>query len=247
MKKMTGFSSLILAAIYGGLLSGCIIAVPYGCGMEKIQGSGNVETQVREVEEFTRIHLKGTGRIFLSQGHIRKISITTDDNILPIIKTIVNNNTLNISHESISLKPTTLEYNLSVPIINGVTISGSGDVIGQSNFNTDSFEAVIKGSGDMNLVIDAKRLVADIRGSGSIDFTGSTEEFQVSIKGSGDIRARNLEAKNAVVVISGSGDCRLKAAESLQATIKGSGDVVYRGRPRVESHIKGSGSVKSEN
>ena len=244
---MTGFSVLILAAIYGGLLSSCIIAVPYVCGFGKVHGSGNVKTQVREVKEFTRVHLKGTGRIILSHGDIRKVSITTDDNILPIIKTIVSNHILNITHKSISVKPTTLEYHLTVPRINGVAISGSGDVVGQSDFNVNTFEAIIKGSGDMSLAIDARRLAADISGSGSINLTGKTEEFQVSIKGSGDIRAHNLEAKNAVVVISGSGDCRLKTLESLQATIKGSGDVLYSGRPRVESHIKGSGSVKSEN
>lgn len=234
------------ASMYVGLLSGCIIAVPYSCGVQNIFGTGNVVSLDREVPEFNRIHLKGTGRVILDRGDVTTVAIKTDDNILPLIKTVVKDNVLEISHKSVNLKPTILEFHINVRQLKGISISGSGDVFGQSLFTVEAFEAVIKGSGDMNLAVDASRLIAEIKGSGSMDLTGEAEDFRASIKGSGDIRASNLETNHATVSIAGSGDCHVYASESLRAEISGSGDVIYGGRPMVESHIRGSGSVRSD-
>jgi len=241
------FVLLLVSIMCAGWLSGCIIAVPYSCSMKQIIGSGNVGTREREVPEFNRIHLKGTGRVILDWGDMTTVSIKTDDNILPLIKTEVKGNILEISHESFSLSPTTLEFYITVKELKGLSISGSGDAVGQSLFTMEELEIVIKGSGDMILMVDASRLIAEISGSGSMDLTGEAQDFRASIRGSGDIRASNLETNHAVVSIAGSGNCHLHASESLRAEISGSGDVIYAGRPRVESHIRGSGTVKAEN
>jgi len=241
------FILLLVSIMCAGWLSGCIIAVPFSCSMEQVIGSGNIGTREREVPEFNRIHLKGTGRLILDRGDMTTVSIKTDDNILPLIKTEVKGNILEISHESFNLSPTTLEFYITVKELKGLSISGSGDVVGQSLFTMEEFEAVIKGSGDMRLAVDVSRLIAEISGSGSMVLTGEADDFEASIRGSGDIRAHRYVARHATVSIAGSGNCQLGVVESLRADISGSGDVIYAGRPRVESHIRGSGSVKAEN
>lgn len=236
-----------MAAIFPGLLTGCLICVFYSCSIASIAGSGIVVTRTRAVPEFDHIHLKEAGRVIINQGDKTAVTIKTDDNILPFIKAIVDGRTLAISSESINLKPTTLEFHLTMPHLRGVSISGSGDIISEGRLETDIFAAVIKGSGDMTLDIMASRMTADIRGSGSFDLTGEVAEFQASIKGSGDIRAHNLVARHATVSIAGSGDCHLSVSDFLRAEISGSGDILYAGHPRVDSHIRGSGSVKNRN
>ena len=245
-KKMIGLI-LAIATFFAGLLSGCIICIPYSCSLSSVAGSGTVVSQARAVPEFDRIHIKGTGRVLVTQGSQSAVTIRTDDNIQPLIKTTVSGSTLTISNESINLHPTILECHVHVPNLKGVSISGSGDIIGESRLVADNFAAAIRGSGDMTLAILASRMTSEISGSGSMDLTGEADEFRASIKGSGDILAHNLKARHATVSITGSGNCHLSVSESLRSEISGIGDIIYAGQPRVDNHVRGSGSVKSRN
>ena len=67
------------------------------------------------------------------------------------------------------------------------------------------------------------------------------------VKGSGDVDAFDLQTRNSSVVITGSGNSRVSAADKLQAKITGSGDVLYKGHPQISQSITGSGKVKDRN
>lgn len=227
------------------LLTGCIIVVPNGCGRQTVSGSGEVVTGTREVPEFGRVVLKGSGRVVIERADAQSVTIRTDKNILPLVRTQVSGDVLEISHENYNLRPTTLEIQLGLKRLRGVTISGSGDVTGRGPFEAEEFTAEINGSGNMDLEVAVSRLVSVIKGSGSMALAGKAAEHEAAVSGSGDIRAFELDSKMASVSISGSGDCRLHATDFLTANISGSGDVIYAGSPRIESRVKGSGSVKA--
>jgi hypothetical protein len=97
----------------------------------------------------------------------------------------------------------------------------------------------------MELEVD--RLESEITGSGSINLFGTTGHHRAKITGSGEIEAFDLDAKNVSVKISGYGDCRVNATETLTAKISGSGDIYYKGHPQVNTSISGSGKIKSRN
>jgi hypothetical protein len=161
------------------------------------------------------------------------------------IKTDVSAQKLTVSHGKHHLRPTVLEVFISVRTLEGVAISGSGDVSGQGRWVAESFYADISGSGDVGLEVETGELTCDISGSGSMQLSGQARDFTASISGSGKINAFEVQAKNVSVKISGSGDSRVSASESLDAKISGSGDVYYRGRPQINTRISGSGSLKS--
>jgi hypothetical protein len=219
----------------------CIIVV----NGKSAQGSGNIITEEREVSAFNKIHLKGSGKVFLTPGEKQTLIIKTDDNIMPLIETDVSGKKLTISHGRHHLRPTVFEVFITVKNLKGVAISGSGDISGKGRFVTDTFYAEISGSGDVDLELETGRLETKISGSGSIRLAGKAEDYTVSISGSGEINAFDVQAKNISVKISGSGDCRVHAAESLGVKISGSGDVYYKGRPRINTKISGSGSLIS--
>jgi hypothetical protein len=236
---------VVLTAFFLGIFTGCIVVVPNGCSKETVSGSGEVVTRTREVPEFERVLLKGSGRVILVRGEKQKVEIKTDENIQPLVQTKVRGDVLEISHENHLLKPTALEIQLSMKRLRGVSINGSGNVSGQSTFEADEFRAEINGSGKMDLAIAASHLSTVINGSGSVALSGKAAEHQATISGSGDIRAFDLKSQTASISISGAGDCSLCTSEFLTACISGSGDVIYTGNPRVESRVKGSGSVKA--
>ncbi len=243
LKSIQLAAAWLFAAIFS---SGCIIVVPGGCWKETVGGSGNVVTEQREVEEFSTIKLKGSGKVVLSQGEQSSIEIRTDDNIMPLIQTTVSGEKLTIAHQHYNLKPTTLEFFVTVRHLNGVSIAGSGDVVGKGRFVVDSFSAGISGSGDMSLEVEAARVESSVTGSGSIVLTGSSEFHEAKITGSGEINAGAMNCRKAQISITGSGDCMVNCSQALDAEITGSGDVYYTGRPQVNSRIKGSGEVKGK-
>ena len=235
---------LILVAT---MASGCIVVDLNGCGRETVKGSGDVVTEERQLPEFKTIKLKGIGRVVLTQSQTHSIAIQTDDNIMPLIETKVHADQLVISQGNYNLRPTALAFNVSVAHLKGIAISGSGEVIAKSRFVSEDFYAKISGSGDMALELDVKDLQTDISGSGSMNLAGQTNRHEAKISGSGKINALEMPARNVSLKVSGSGDCKVNATETLDARISGAGDVTYTGHPRITSKISGSGKLESRN
>ena len=235
-------SAILVLAVITLTITGCIIVFDG----KSVEGSGNIITDEREVSEFNKVHLKGSGNVFLSLGEKQSLIIKTDDNIMPLIKTDVSGKKLTISNGKHHLRPTVFEVFITVKNLEDVTISGSGDVRGNDRFVAEAFFAEISGSGDIDLEVETGMLESKISGSGTIHLSGKAEDYTVSISGSGEINAFDVQAKTVSVKISGSGNCRVYATESLDAKISGSGDVYYKGRPQINTRISGSGSIISK-
>ena len=229
------------------LATGCIVIDLNGCGKKTVKGSGNLISEERQVAEFNQIILKGTGKVTLTKGDQQYLNIETDDNVMSLIETTVRNGKLEISHSGWNIRPTVLDFFITVKALKGVAISGSGDINGKNRFVSEDFYADVSGSGDIFLELEATQLNSDVSGSGSIQLAGKSYSHDASITGSGKISAFDMETKNASVTITGSGDCRVNVSEKLRAKITGSGDVRYRGHPQIIKKITGSGSVKDRN
>jgi hypothetical protein len=238
---------LCISLLAAAITSGCIVVDLNGCGKETVKGSGDVVAEERQLSEFKTIKLKGVGRVVLTQGQTHSITIQADDNIIPLIETAVQNDQLIISQGNYNLRPTKLDFNITVAQLKGIAISGAGDVIGKSRFVADNFFAKISGSGDMALELEVAELETTISGSGSMNLAGQTDRHDASISGSGKINAFDMHTRNLSLRVSGSGNCKVNATETLHARISGSGDVIYKGHPRITSKISGSGSLESRN
>jgi hypothetical protein len=245
--KIRWISLLGISLLATTIVSGCIVVDLNGCGKETVKGSGKIVNEERHLSEFKTIKLKGVGRVVLTQGRPHTINIETDDNIMPLIETEIQNEQLVISQGNYNLRPTKLDFNITVAHLEGISISGAGDVTGKSRFVSDDFAARISGSGDMQLELDVANLETSISGSGSMNLSGQSGRYDAEISGSGKINAFDMQAKNVSLKISGSGDCKVNATEILHARISGSGDVFYTGHPRITSKISGSGSLESRN
>ena len=226
---------------------GCIFIDGGGFTAERVHGSGTVISEERAVSVFDQIHLKGSGKVILTRGANQSVRVKTDDNIMPHIQTEVENGKLVISHERKNIRPTVLTIHITAANLEGVAISGSGDITGNEEFISDRFYADIAGSGDISMTVKVGHLQSNISGSGSIYLSGSANTYDAKISGSGDVDAFELQARESSVVITGSGNCRLNVSDLLQAKITGSGDVLYKGNPQISESITGSGKVKDRN
>ncbi len=193
----------------------------------RIKGSGDIQTETRDVSQFERIKLSGSFDVSVQIGEPQSVKVTFDDNLLDIIMTEVHGRTLRIySDESFSSRRD-CRVEITVAKLEDVSLSGSGNV-----------EIRDLNGGDFSV---------SVSGSGNIRADGKVDELDISVSGSGDIDARDLQAVDAYVTVSGSGDVDVSASGELSARVSGSGDVAYYGTPeRISQRVSGSGSIRKK-
>jgi len=206
--------------------------------------------ETRSVTGFTGIGLSISADVFLTQAADFKVEIEAPADYLEKIETIVEGDMLKIktkNHFNFSFGDKKVKVYISMPKVNALSISGSGDIVAQTSIKTDDLKTKISGSGDIKIEnLSAKNIELGISGSGDIYFAGSdvAETATYSISGSGDINNENLQCKKVEISVSGSGDIRVWAVDELKAKVSGSGDVYYKGRPIIDAKTSGSGGLQ---
>ncbi|MFC7420865.1 head GIN domain-containing protein [Iodobacter arcticus] len=229
-----------------------------------IQGSGKIEKQTRPLAAFTAISSETTGRVEVIQDNTESISIESDDNIIPVIETIIENGTLKIRHKKFDLETKTLNIIVHVKNINSLNLSGSG-MITAPVLSAKKFSINVGGSGKILLdKLDAADLSVNLGGSGgaaiqslknegldlslggsgSFKAAGMTNKLSISIGGSGRIDTAQLKAKEVSLSVAGSGQIIVAAQNKLSASVAGSGNIQYYGDPQTHLSMMGSGTLK---
>jgi hypothetical protein len=197
------------------------------CNWHRIRGNGSVKTETRDVVAFEAITCDGGYEVQINCQEKQSLVIETDENLLPLVKTEVHNNTLHIDTKGI-LSPThRIRIAVSVPTITEFTSNGSidGDI---NNINNSAFDIGIHGSGKLHL-------------------NGKSGTVHINTSGSSKIDATSFISENSDIQINGSGNIQVYATNSISVQINGSGTVNYKGEPKsVNQQINGSGKIVPE-
>ena len=213
-----------------------------------IEGNGISRTETRNAEGFNQISSSGDFTVTVMPGNFYSVEITAESNLLPYISTNVDGKTLKIRTTGIhSLRQTEpIEIFITTPVLNGLTLSGSG-LIETGSFLSSDFDVSVSGSGDIKAIISSDKVRANISGSGTIYMEGDALNTNFVISGSGKIKSYNLLQDQCQAVISGSGDMYVNASQFIDARISGSGRVYFVNHPIVHTSISGSGDVVDKN
>ncbi len=238
-------NSIVLALMMGlTLLNGTLSAQNWG--WNGIKGEGPKVTKTLEVADFTGFTIGVGGDVYLKQGSKQSVTIEAQQNIIDNILTNVENKEWKIKFEKSVRNHDGIKIYITIPTLTKAYVSGSGDIKGETKFTgLENLVVGISGSGDVSMEVEAKAIESKISGSGNIRLSGSADSNNINISGSGDILAENLNTKKCTVRVSGSGDCKVSADETLDVQVSGSGDVYYKGSPKVKAKVSGSGNVES--
>ncbi|RYE22721.1 MAG: DUF2807 domain-containing protein [Sphingobacteriaceae bacterium] len=213
--------------------------------------SSSIETQDRKLSGFHAIASSGSFDVVMSQGNTESVRVKADAEVINEVVTEVKNGTLMIhSKNNHNWGMSHLWINKPIIIyvvakdLNSIGLTGSGDLRIDNQFNTNTLQLRLSGSGDFKGAINVKTLEASISGSGDFSISGKADETTVSISGSGDYRGGDLITKSTAIRVSGSGDANIYASENVEASVSGSGDVHYSGHPKNVSKVAhGSGDI----
>jgi putative autotransporter adhesin-like protein len=216
---------------------------------KNISGDGNVKKETRSVSGFTSLSTHGAIDVQISYGNSNTIEVQADENLLQYIETTVEDGKLTIkSQKNVNLKTRSkIVVSVSMTKINGLQLSGSGNINGTGDFTADDkTNIMVSGSGNIKLSSgNFKEMGLSISGSGNIDLNnGTADNITLSISGSGNIDCSGITSNNVDAKISGSGNVRVNANKSIDAIISGSGNVYYKGTAtNITTKIAGSGKA----
>ncbi len=211
-----------------------------------IRGNGPIVTETKNVDGFTSIYNEIHADLHITQGEIFEVSIRGREDIVDEIDFDVNGSELNIDSRY-CIKNSNVDIFITMPTINNITNSGSGDILGTNLWIVGDVNLKMSGSGDIRADIEGDDIEARISGSGDINITGTCDSQEIRISGSGRARNFGLICNDADITISGSGRTEVNVSDNLDVRISGSGSVFYRGNPDINSSISGSGRIVDDN
>jgi hypothetical protein len=177
------------------------------------------------VSGFDEVELEGVGNLSIRQTGGESLSVKAEEDVLPDIRTEVEDGRLVIGPKPGATIRTTepIDYELTVEDLRALEVSGSGNVDAEG-ISTDELAVAIGGSGDVKI-------------------SGKADSQDVDVSGSGDYEAQNLESEEVKIDVGGSGSAVVNASDALDAKVSGAGSVEYVGDPEVEQDVSGAGEV----
>src|SRR5260221_375471 len=247
LRPLALLAAPLLAPLTLSLASAPVLAADWNWGFARsVSGSDTIKSEPRNITAFTGISLSLPAYVDVRQGNTESVVVETDDNLLPLVETVVEDGKLKIRslEKNTNLKTKNMKITVNVKTIESLSVAGSGDIRSEA-LKAGNLKVSIAGSGDIHLkALDSDALKVSISGSGDFSASGKSNTVEASIAGSGDLKAEKLLANSVKVNIAGSGSAGFWAKESLKSSIAGSGDVTYYGDAQVSSSVAGSGSVK---
>ncbi len=208
----------------------------------------------RNVGNFTRINFRVPGTLHLKQGSTNKLELEGDSEYLQKIETDTEGTTLVIGRENGKWfswnddNSKRIDVYVTIATLEGLSVSGSGDLIGESKFTANDLSLKVSGSGALKIEVDASGdMDADVSGSGDIDLRGKAKNFESHVSGSGKVNIGLAITNTADFGVSGSGKILASgSASSVKASISGSGKVLAANLQtnRCQVRISGSGDVE---
>jgi Putative auto-transporter adhesin, head GIN domain len=193
-------------------------------GGGRVVGDGEPASEDRPIGPVTAIHSDGAFALKIKIGPAPKLTIETDKNILPIIKTTVSNGRLDIySDRSYSLDGR-IKVTVSSPNLTEISVSGSNRIEGEG--------------------LTGGPFTISLNGANRADLAGKVETLTCVMSGANHLAAQQLTAASANVTLNGSGDAAVRTSQRIVAEISGAGSISVYGDPKERStQVNGAGKI----
>jgi len=193
-------------------------------GGGRVVGDGEPASEDRPIGPVTAIHSDGAFALTVKIGPAPKLTIETDKNILPIIKTTVSSGRLDVySDRSYSLDGR-IKVTVSSPNLTEISVSGSNQIEGEG--------------------LAGGPFTISLNGSNRAALAGKVEMLICVMSGANHLAAQQLSAASANVTLNGSGDAAVHASQRIVAEISGAGSISVYGDPKERStQVNGAGKI----
>lgn len=181
-------------------------------------------TEKRNVSEFTKVDVGGAFKVEIVAGKEHSVEVEADDNLLPLISTRIDGETLKIETEKRFSTGRGLKVRITAPNIERLKLSGASNAVLSNVENED--------------------LILDLSGAARVKVSGKTGTLTLDMSGRSKIDTGELSAVKVVVDGSGASRATVNVSEDLNADLSGASKVRYTGSPsNVQKKTSGASSL----
>ncbi len=186
-------------------------------------GSGRIVTESRTVQGFFGVSLQAIGVVTIERTGVESLTITADDNIMPLLTSGVSGGQLILGVASNNgIDPSqNIVWEVTARELSQVSVSGVG---------------VIDASG-----VDTALFSAELTGVGDIVASGSADRQDVVISGVGNYAAPDLASREVSVDLTGVCSAVVRVSDRLEGFVGFTCTLEYFGDPTVA--VTGTGTV----
>ena len=215
----------------------------------QIEGSGNIVKQKRETAVFTGVEAGGAFEVEIKTGPITLVTVESDDNIFPYIKTEVVEGVLEISNKrKRSFGNAHVKVFITTPTLNFIKASGAAKIMSVDEIkNVDRIKIELSGAANIKAIVNAPDIQINASGASHIELTGRTRNFNAKASGSSAVKCSSLQSENAQIAASGASTIHTHASVKIEATASGAATIYHLGTNNIKQKISGAASIQSKN
>ena len=197
------------------------------------------------IDDFTRIYLRGPYEVHLRQANKCGLTILAKDSYFDKLEVSSNGGELSIELDGKNFKNTkSIEVYIDFQDLEKLEIEGAVDLQCENQIKTTNLKLEFEGAGNVELNVDADKIISEIAGVGNFEIEGETDYHKVQFDGIGSYKARDLRSKYTIVESNGIGSVSVYASNKFKGEANGIGSVDYYGDPDdVSIEATGLGSV----
>lgn len=215
-------------------------------GLFGVEGNGKIKEDPRKVAAFTGVEVGGSVKADVRVGPEQKVVVVTDENLLPLVRTHVENGVLEVKFEK-SLRPSKdVRLIVVTPKLDKVSASGGSELTAQV---AASPRFSIEGSGGADIDVkglDTAALLVELSGGVDADLAGRAKAASFELSGGVDLSGYGLAIEEANLEASGGVDVELNVSKRLVGEASGGVHVALKGNPELKLETSGAARVKRE-
>lgn len=220
----------------------------HGCDVlnldaDTIYGSGNIVALSRGFTDFDEITFNRGFSATITRADSFSIRIRVDDNIVDYLRVNRVSNSLTITLDGdYSFIDVHLEADITLPALISIVLMG-GSQADADGFDTDeAFNAVISGGSRLDGTMNTGALSGLLSGGSSLTIIGEGDDLDLDLSGGSAATLNEFNADDALVLMSGASQARIRLSGTLNARLSGESRLFYYGEPTLGSITTTGGS-----
>jgi hypothetical protein len=212
-----------------------------------LRGSGNLQHETRVVPPFTGVSVSSGIRAEVQIGP-QHVDVEADDNVLPIIETVVEDGMLVVRFKQHGWLRTesAIVVHVSAPSITALEASG-GSGIRADVASAEDLSIESSGGGEVQVHhVAVKTLRAQVSGGGGLQLDGRADEVKLQLSGGARCKGQELQARDLRIRASGGSTARLAVSDSIHGHASGGSVIRVRGNPEVRVSSSGGSYVETD-
>lgn len=243
IKLIEHFVKFITVAILALLVTSCKYKVDLG--ENSITGNGNVVTEERKLDSFTKIKVSEGIECEVIQSNTQNVTVEADENLIKGIKTVVENGTLIISSDYDNyINVESKKVKVSIPKIESLKTSSGSSLMTKNTIKGSSLEVETSSGSEIKVDAEYDSITSSASSGSELTLSGKALKLSTDSSSGSSIDADNLLANEITSQSSSGSSTEVHPLVSLTAKASSGSSIDYSGKPKsIDKDESSGGSV----